>query len=146
MNDTKKPIHQLGAYKCTIVDVQKKEANSYKGKNYPPKLAVTFQSEDGRFIDGNFKLPLTDPNHKWDARLFTELCAACGAEVSKPSSLKGKSLAVVVMPYVMDNGKTIWNPKGFFDPKFLLSPSEDLDSALGNIDGLLKDPADDINF
>lgn len=146
MNTDKKPIHQLGAFKCTIVDVQKKEANTFKGKTYPPKLAVTFQAEDGRFIDGNFKLPLTDPTHKWDARLFAELCAAAGAEVAKPSTLKGKALAVVVMPYKMDNGKVIWNPKGYFEAHYLNSPSEDLDSALGNIDGLLGDKVDELPF
>lgn len=137
-------LRQLGVFKMKIINVQKKDASTYKGKSFPAKIAVTFESEDKRLIDGNFKLPLAD--NKWDDRLMKDLLKVCGA--AKISELKDKECAVYIAPYETDDGKVFWNPKGYFKPSYMAAESEDLDSALGAQDALnkAKDPLDDLGF
>jgi len=135
-------LRQLGVFPCTIIGVVKKEASSFKGKQYPAKYAVTFESKDKRLIDGNFKLPFTE--HKWDKKLMEQLLSACGVE--KISELKGKDVAVFIEPYEWQ-GKTRWNPKGYYKLHYLKDPSAILDEALDTQDSLnKKDSMDEIPF
>lgn len=122
MNDNT-PIHQLGVFSLTITNVQKKEISSWKGKEFPAAYVVTLEHEDGRLIDDKFKLPFTEEKHKFDKKRLEDLMKLL--QVKTVSELKGKKAAVLVEPFEFQ-GKVLWNPKKYYHPKYLLSPSEGL--------------------
>lgn len=137
-------LRQLGAWPVKIIGVTKKEPSSFKGKNYPAKIVVTFEDARGRLIDANYKLPLSE--NKWDEKRLKALMSVCKTE--KMSDLKGKEVIIVVHPTFWE-GKTFWNVEGAYDPSYSLADEAKLDAALGGMDDLLggsKDPMDDIGF
>lgn len=141
-----KPLRQLGVWKIQIVDVQKKERSSFRGKEYPAKIVVVCEDFEGRRIDANFKLPFTEPKHKWDKTRFEGLLKLTGC--AKASELKGKGAMIFVEPREWD-AKVFWDVKGFYDEKYTKSMEATLDSALDNMYSLTDASLgglDDIGF
>lgn len=147
--DNKKTLRTLGAWPVTIRDVIVKEPSSFRGKQYPAKVVIVFESEDGRFIDMNCKFPLAE--NKWDERKLNKLKGVC--KVAKTSELKGKTCVVIVTPREWE-GKVFWDVENAYDPKYLKGEADLLDAALDGVDDLFagakvtnaKDPIDEIDF
>ncbi len=141
MDQAKRPIHTLFAGEATIRSVQKKEGGSKNGKSWGPKISVEFEASDGRWIEGKFRLPFTDPKHKYDEKNFKALLAIAG--VKTPSELNGHVVGIIVTPFEW-NGKVLWNPQGYYHAKYLKDPME---AALGELDDLMgEDSSENIPF
>lgn len=129
-------LRQLGVWKVEIMGVEKKES-----EQWGDSVQVIFEDEKGRRINGKFKTPMTDfKKKKW-----AELIKA--AKASKASDLKGKSVAIVVMPKNF-NGKEYWDVDSFFDVALLKDPEAQLDSLLEGASGLTgeTDKTDEIEW
>lgn len=123
MADTITPLRQLGVWEVKINNVSKKEVSSFKGKEYPASYVITLEDSRGRMIDDKFKLPLTDEKNKYDKKRLEGLMKLLG--VKTISELKGKTVAALVEPFEWET-KVLWNPKKYFDVKYLLDPSASL--------------------
>lgn len=133
-------LRQLGAFSVTIKQVEKKDAKNFKGKDYPAKLAVVFEDDQGRLIDGNYRLPASE--YAWDEKQLKELRRVCGVE--KVSELKGKKLVILVAPNFWE-GKVFWKVIGAYEAKYLLGEDAALDAALDDVPRA-KDPVDELDF
>jgi hypothetical protein len=116
MNSSVTPLRRLGVFKLNIVNVQKKEASSFKGKDYPPKYVVTLSDPSGRMIDDSFKLPLADEKNKYDKKRLELLMKLTSSE--RIQDLMGKEVACLIEPYEW-NDKVLWNPKNYYKISFL---------------------------
>jgi hypothetical protein len=124
-------LRKLGVFNCIVDKVGKDE---WKGKE---SLKVTFrQVDDGALIDGKFKLPLSEI----DTKQVKKICEACGK--SKIGETVGSNLAVLVAPNEWQ-GKTFWNPRNYFNAKYL---DGNVQATLEGINAAFPDNADKIPF
>lgn len=148
-NNENKYLRKLGVFHCRITKVGTKPA---KGK-FEEKFSITFESA-GQLIDQDYamsKLKPTDTSRggEWARKQLKEIMAICG--VSKPSELVGKEIAVLVAPGFWEGKGPYWNPKSFYDVKWLLGDKAQLDAALNGMDDLFgeaktPDPIDKLPF
>lgn len=145
MNYENNYLRCLGVFKCKIKKVAPKPAKGKKGD----RLSITLESEDGRLVDQDYetsKLKPTDDSKGgvWAKKQLREILEICG--VKKPSELVGKEIAVLVAPSIWE-GKVFWNPRSFYDVKYLLGEAGQLDQVLSSMDDLLnQDSSDSISF
>jgi hypothetical protein len=134
----RKYLRKLGVFKCRITKVATKPA---KGK-HEEKLAITFESQDGSLIDQDFKLSSLKPGDespggKWAKKTLKSIMTL--AAVAKPSELVGKEMAVLVEPSFWEDKGPFWNPRNFYDVKYLLGEEALLAASLDGMTDLLGD-------